>query len=121
MASARAKTIEAKVFQIFRRETIDGRRPHLIARDVYLLMGNVALGSVYIALKALRRKGIIRFALGSFRNMELAPGAPERLDDGRGMSLGSAAALRAFGPQKRNNRASMATAKPVRGRRIVTE
>lgn len=117
----RARTIKARILQIFRRETIDGRRQHLIARDVYLLMGNTALRSVYKSLEALRRDRIIRFVDGSCRRMELAPGAPERLDDGRGMSLGSAAALRAFGPRKRNNRASMATPKPVRGRRIVTE
>lgn len=118
-ANPEARTLESRVYQVVRRELVDARRPYVTAGGIYLLMGNLPLESVYIALKGLRRKGLLRFA--GAKRMELAPGAPACCDDGRGHSPGSVQARQAIVARRRNTRASMGTSRPVRGRAIVTE
>lgn len=105
-----------------RREILEGRRASILARDVYLLMGDIDLGSVYSACKALRAAGLVRFVRGSSRRMELAPGAPEVIFDGRGRGASSLANLKYSGARiKRNTKASMATARRVKGRGFVRD
>ena len=96
-----------------RREILDGRRGWMTAREVCLLVGDRNEADIYQALKSLRANGCVRFLEGSSRLMEIAPGAPDVAQDGRGRSAASRANL------KRNTRASMASARPVRGRRII--
>lgn len=98
-----------------RRECLEGRRGSLVAREVCLLMGDRAIADIYQALKSLRMAGLVRFSAGSKRRMEIVPGAPAAVFDGRGRSASSAANL------KRNTRASMGTTRPVKGRAIVRD
>lgn len=122
LAAERARTLKGRVYQLMRRELLDGRRGAMLARDVYLLMGGVNLGSVYRAVHALRQAGLVRFAEGSCRLMEIAPGAPPAIFDGRGRGYASLVNLKYFGAQvKRNTRASMATPRRIKGRSFVKD
>jgi hypothetical protein len=104
-----------------RRECLDGRRVAITAREVYLLIADRTLADVYQAVKSLRVAGLVRFVAGSRRLMEIAPGAPEWVEDGRGRAPGSVAARGELLVRRRNNRASMSTPRPVRGRAIVAD
>lgn len=122
LAQARARTLKGRVYQVMRRETIEGQRGSIIARDVYLLMGGVDLGSIYSACKALRQAGLVRFIEGSCRQMEIAPGAPEAIFDQRGRGYTSLVNLKYFGDQvKRNTKASMSTPRRIKGRSFVKD
>jgi hypothetical protein len=98
-----------------RHQLVAAQRPFVVASDVYQLVGDRSHDDVRQALKVLRQAGVVRYAEGSKRRMELAPQAPQTFMDGRGRAPGSLNAL------KRNSRASMATPRPVGGRNFVRD
>lgn len=84
-------TVQARIFDVIRREIEQGGRPWIKPRELDLLMGcEVQLPTLYKSLQYLRKKGAIEYVPGCRPAVRLAAKAPRHISDLRGRTPGSA-------------------------------
>ena len=84
-------TVQARVFDVIRREIEEGGRPWLEPREIDLLTGaQIQPSTLYKCLRDLRRKGAIERVPGVKRAVRLVVAAPDTVSDMRGRMPGSA-------------------------------
>lgn len=86
------KTIQGRVFDVIRSELNRGKRPWLLPRELDTLLADVEMATLYKSLQYLRARGAIERVPGQGAAFRISPGAPQKIQDMRGRTPGSALA-----------------------------